>query len=277
MKTQTYRITIFSKIYSPSNLFSAVVIIAFCLFSTRSFSQAVNIVSPVTNQAYKLPDPATMQSATEIQGGITLAETAGKALNAEAKALISTNQNATNKAQGMNNDYITALNNFNKNDVIPYKADLDNYTASGTKYNESLAAYNKAALANNALAAKDRKPATVAALNKQKAQIDASGAKLTQWKTKLDAAKAKLDVTNAALQKQKQNSETAGQAAAEKAKASKTKLNGLLDQLTQCANYSAKCHALLVSKFNFPNPDTGYFTSPAYKSAIATLYSAMKN
>jgi hypothetical protein len=272
MKTQTYPVTIFKR------SFPAVMAVLLCLFSASAFSQAVNIVSPVTNQAYKLPDPATMQSATEVQGGITLAETTGKTLNAEAKTIISNNQNATNKAQAMNSTYVTGLNNFNKNDVTPYKADLDNYTATGEKFNTSLAAYNKAAAANNALAAKDRKAATVAALNKQKMQLDATAAKLAQWKTKLDAAKAKLDVTNAALQKQKQNSETAALAATDRAKASKTKLNSLLDQLTQCANYAAKCHALLVSKFSAPNtPDTGYFTSSVYKSAIAALYSALKN
>jgi hypothetical protein len=278
MKTQTYPVTIFNRPYVLANLFSVAVAVVFCLLSAPSFSQAINIVSPVTNQAYKLPDPATMQSATEVQAGITLAETTGKTLNAEAKAIITTNQNAANKAQAMNSAYVTGLNNFNKNDVTPYKADLDNYTATGEKFNTSLAAYNKAAAANNAMAAKDRKAATVATLNKQKMQLDATGAKLTQWKTKLDAAKTKLDVTNAALQKQKQNSETATKATTDKAKASKTKLNGLLDQLTQCANYAAKCHALLISKFSAPNtPDTGYFTTPVYKSAIATLYSALKN
>jgi hypothetical protein len=262
----------FSKTLRPA------MIIALCTAATASFSQAVNIVSPVTKANYKLPDPSVMQTAAEAEAAITTAEGAGKALNAEAKTIISANQSETGKAQAMKNDYMKALTNFSKNDVAPYNADMANYTASGTKFMELLKKHNAATLANNALAAKNRKAATVAALNKEKLQIDAWSAKLAKWKTKLDAAKTNLDVKNAALQSQDKKQQAAEQAAADKRKASKGQLNGLLDQLTMCANYAAKCRELLVSKFSYKGtPDPGYFGSPVYKSAIAELYNSMKN
>jgi len=256
-------------------LFRLCIIVALSTIATASFSQAVNIVSPVSNANYKLADPTVMQTASELQAAITNAETAGKALNAEAKAIISANQNEMTKAQAMKNDYLAALNNFSKNDVTPYNTDMNNYTASGTKFTELLKKHNAATLANNALPAKDRKAATVAALNKEKLQIDAWAAKLAKWKTSLDAAKAKLDVKNTALQNQDKKQQAANQVAADKKKASKVKLNGLLDQLTLCANYAAQCRELLTSKFK-ATPDPGYFGSPVYKSAIAELYNSMK-
>jgi hypothetical protein len=276
MKIQTPYNPVVTNFFCFGHLLSSGLIVALCLSSTSSFSQAVDVVSPVSTLTYKLPDPATMQTAADVQGGITMAETAGKALNADAANQIANTKAQINKAKTANSDYTAALNNFNKAEVIPYNTDLNNYAASGTKYSESLAAYNKAALANNALAAKDRKAATVAALNKQKTQLDAWGIKLGKWKIKLDAAKAKLDTDNAALQKQKQNADAAAQASADKLKASKPKLNALLDQLTICANYAWKCHELLTNKFNTPkSADDGYFSTPAYKGAIADLVATM--
>jgi hypothetical protein len=258
------------------NIFiSAGITVAFCLLAAMSFAQPVTIVSPVTNQTYKLADPAAMQNAAELQSAIANAESAAKALITDAaneKAAAVTDENGLDKTTSLKNDYITAVNAFNKNDVTPYKADLDNYTATGTKFNDLLAKHNKAVLANNALAAKDRKMATVTALNKEKAQIDAQAALLGKWKDKLDAAKAKLDVKNAALQKQQQKYEALDQASSAKLKASKIKLKSLSDQLAVCANYADKCQALLVSKFKAESAsNAGYFTSPAYKSAVADL------
>ncbi|MFI5136415.1 MAG: hypothetical protein ACHQIM_01225 [Sphingobacteriales bacterium] len=277
MKMQNHYNSIRTRSCCISSRFSAGMILVFCMFSSLSFSQVVNVVSPVTSQTYNLPDPAGMQTAADVQGGITTAETAGKALCADAAKERAIALKELNKAKIMSGNYQAALNNFSKNEVAPYNTDLNNYTASGTMFNESLAAYNKAVLANNALAAKDRKAATVAGLNKQKAQIDVWGIKLTKWKSKLDAAKAKLDVDNAALQKQKQNADAAAKTADDKLKVTKPKLNGLLDQLTICANYAWKCHELLMNKFNSPKTtDDGYFSTPAYKSAIADLVSAMK-
>ena len=275
MKTQAHHKTVLCRLFHSNTLLSAGMIVVFCMLSTLSFSQAVNIVSPATNQTYKLPDPAIMQTPAEVQRAIADAETAGKALNADAikeRAITLNETNDFNKAKTMNSNYLAAFDNFAKNDVAKYKIDLDNYTASGTKYNEMLAAYNKAALANNALPAKKRKAATVAALNKQKAQIDASGAKLTKWKIRLDAAKAKLDVENAALPKQKLRADAALQTATEKLKASKKKIKSILDQSILCASYADKCHALLVSKFNnTAASDLGYFGTPGYKTSIADL------
>jgi len=277
MKMQNHHDRSRMRSYRISDLFSTGMILVFCVFSSRSFSQVVNVVSPVTNQTYNFPDPATMQTEADVQAAIAAAETAGKALCAEAAKERTSALNDLNKAKTMNSDYQAALNNFSKNEVTPYNTDLNNYTESGTKYSESLAAYNKAVLANNALAAKDRKAATVAALNKQKAQLDAWGIKLTKWKSKLDVAKARLDADNAALQKQKQNADTATKTADDKLKVTRPKLNGLLDQLTICANYAWKCHELLMNKFSSPKTtDDGYFSTPAYKSAIADLVSAMK-
>jgi hypothetical protein len=259
-----------------NSFLSFVTTLLFCLVTSASFCQPETVTSPVTNQTYKLPDPAGMQTAADLQAAITQAETTGKTLNAEAttqknKAEAALNSNT--KAYSAQNDYTTAINNFNKNDVIPYKADLDKYNAAGAKFGVSLAAYNKAATANNALTAKDRKPAVVAGLTKQKVQIDTMGAQLTRWKTKLDAAKAKLDVKNAALQKQQKSYETGQQTSAADLKKIKPILNSLLTQLTVCANYAAKCHGLLVSKFNADKTDTGYFSTPTYRASASELYS----
>jgi hypothetical protein len=256
-------------------------ILVFCFFSTLSFSQTVDIVSPVTNATYKLPGLSTMQTAVEVQSAIIAAENTAKALSGDAakeRAITLSAQNDLNKAKTLNSDYLAALNNFSKNDVSPYTTDLNNYTASGTKFNELLTSYNKAALANNALPAKERKAATVAALNKQKAQIDAQSIKLSQWKIKLDAAKTKLDVKNVALQKQNQKQEAADLAAGNKIKASKDKLVKLLNELTSCERYTNSCRALLISKFSYSNtPDTGYFAKPVYRNAINDINAALKN
>jgi len=249
-------------------------LVLFSLFTIIN-AQPVTIVSPVTRQTYTLPDLTPMQTAADVQTALFAAESAAKSLIADAateKAADVSQENDLVKAVGMKNDYITATNNFNNTDVIPYKKDLDNYTASGTKFNDLLTKHNKAVLANNALPAKDRKVATVAALNKEKAQIDTWAAQLAKWKDKLDAAKAKLDVKNAALQKQQQKYEPLEEASRSKLRASVIKLKGLSDQLAQCAAYAGKCHDLQTTKFKADAaPGTGYFNSPAYKSAIADL------
>jgi hypothetical protein len=268
MKTRTLYQNVF---------FSFITMVVLCLMANAAFCQPVTIVSPVTNQTYKLPDPGVLQTAADMQAAIALAESTGKTLNAEAttekgKATAALNENA--KGYTAQNDYATAINKFNTDDVSPYKADLDKYTALGTKFNVSLTAYNKAATANNALPAKNRSAATVAALTKQKVQIDTMGAQLTRWKTKLDAVKAKLDIKNAALQKQQKTYQTAQETSAVKLKAIKPVLNNFLTQLTQCANYEAKCHGLLVSKFNKgAKADSSYFSTPAYRSSATDLYS----
>jgi hypothetical protein len=246
------------------------------LAPVMSYAQVVTIVSPATNQKYLLPDTATFHTAADIQNAIAATETAGKTLSADAateEGKVTSVQNELIKAGAAKTDYLTSLNDFSKNDVAPYNADFNNYNAAGTKFNVSLAQYNKAALANNALPAKDRKPVNVAALTKQKVQIDAMAAQLGRWKIKLDAAKAKLDVKNTALQKRQQKYEATEKSAAPKLKASKTILNGLFNQLTICATYAARCHESLASKFKTGlATDNGYFGSPAYKSTIATLY-----
>jgi hypothetical protein len=260
---------------------SAGMIAVLCLLSSSSFSQSVDIVNPANNSNYKLPDPTAMKTAAEAEAAIRAAETAAKALNADAakeRVTVLSLQPGVNKARVMGTDYVTALNNFSKNDVVPYNTDMNNYTASGTKFTGMLASYNKAVQAYNALPAKDRKAATAAALNKQKVQIDALGAKLSQWKTKLDAAKAKLDVKNAALQKQNQKQEAATKTVSEKVKVSKDKLVRYMVQLNTCATYAGKCRLLLTSKFSYANkPDTGFFAGPVYRNAISDIDKALKN
>jgi hypothetical protein len=280
MKFQTRSTPIFSAIFNlPKSALTGAVII-FCAIPLLSLSQAVTITSPVTNIAYKLADPATMQSAADVQAAITNAEKAGKDLSADVSAeKMITERERRNAAVNdkTRSDYDAALNHFAQYDVAVYNKDMANYTTSGTQYTDLLTKYNKAALANNALPAKDRKAATVVALNKQKIQIDAWAAKLGKWKTTLDAGKLKLDGKNADLQKRKQKYEAADQTTTGKLNASRAKLKGLLDQLTLCANYAGKCRGLLGSKFNVPNsPDTGYFSSAAYKDTIAGIMSALK-
>jgi len=260
-------------------LLSTAAVVIFCLLPIAAFCQTVTVTSPVTNQTYKFSDPATAQTAADLQGAIGSAETAAKALSADAlteKPGVSTEENNYAKSEALKNDYAVSLSAFNTNDVVPYNKDMANYTASGTKFSDLLAKHNKAVLANNALAAKDRKAATVAALNKEKTQIDTWAAQLSKWKDKLDAAKAKLDIKNAALQKQQQKYETSEQASTNKLKTSKAKLKNIADQLTVCSTYAAKCRSLLVSKFSDSAADTGYFSSPAYKTAIADLSASIE-
>jgi len=245
------------------------------LFCATLDAQPVTVTDPLSNKVYTLTDPGGAQTAAELQTAITTAETTAKSLYAGSEtetALMATAEADQTKAFSLKNANITATNNFNKNDVIPYKQDMDNYNAAGAKYSDLLSRYNKAVLANNALAAKDRKAATVAALNKQKIDIDAQAAQLSKWKDKLDAAKAKLDVKNAALQKQQQKGEALDQSSTAKLKACKVKLKGVVDQLAVCAAYAEKCRALLSSKFKVDVAiNTGYFNSPEYRNALAAL------
>jgi len=264
-----------SCIHQRKVFISIAITLVFCLPSARLFSQPVSIVSPVGNHAFTLPDPAVAQTAVELQNAVTAAEITAKALSADAvseKATAVSQENELAKTAAAKNDYIAALNSFNKADVTPYKQDLDKYTASGTSFNNLLAKYNKAVLANNALPAKNRKAATVAALNEQKVQIDAWGAQLSKWKARLDAAKAKLDVKNAALQKQQQKYESTEQTSTAKLRACRINLKSILDELQLCAGYADKCRALQLNRFkDRAAPDTGYFTTPAYKSTVADL------
>jgi len=249
------------------------------LFYTSLRAQPVTVPDPVSNKVYTLPDPGAAQTAAELQSAITTAETAARALYAGSesqKTNMTTAESDQAKAFAIKNANITATNNFNKNDVIPYKQDMDNYNAAGAKYSDLLSHYNKAVLANNALAAKDRKATTVAALNNQKIEIDLQSAQLSKWKDKLDAAKAKLDVKNAALQKQQQKGDALEQSSTAKLKACKIKLKGVLDQIVVCAAYAEKCRALLTSKFKVDVAvNTGYFNSPEYKNALVDLNALM--
>jgi len=245
------------------------------LFYASLYAQPVTVSDAVSNKVYTLPDPAAAQTAAELQVAITRAETTARALCADVeneKARVTAAENDQSKAFALKNEIITGTNNFNKNDVIPYKQDMDNYNAAGAKYSDLLSRHNKAVLANNALAAKDRKATTVAALNKEKIEIDAQAAQLGKWKDKLDAAKAKLDVKKAALQKQQQNGEAQDQSSTAKLKACKVKLKGLMDQMSVCAAYAERCRALLASKFKVDVAvNTGYFNSPEYKNALSAL------
>ena len=98
------------------------------------------------------------------------------------------------------------------------------------------------------------------------------------WETKLEAAKAKLDLRKAALQKQQKKYEADEQAATAKLKASKSKIYGVLNQLTICANYAARCNGLLKPKTGpaASNPGNGYFDTPEYKSAVSGLTAALQ-
>jgi len=237
--------------------------------------QVLTVVSPVTNQTYKLPDPASIQTAADAGTAITSAEIAGKALIADAnteKKLVAAELGNYNTAETQKNDFIKAATDFSKNDVDPYKLDLSNYNATGAKFLQSRAKYDKAVKANNALPAKQRKPATVAALTKEKLHLDSTATQLNAWKTKLDGAKSKLDVKNAALQKQQQKYQPAEQAAALKLKTAKAALTSIVNQLNLCANYAAKCKGLQTAKSTGgATPVANYFESAEYKSAIADL------
>jgi bisphosphoglycerate-dependent phosphoglycerate mutase len=241
----------------------------------RIFAQTVSVVTLRSHQTFQLPDPAAIQSAADGQAAVASAETAAKALITDATSLLSevtAGQSNLTKAQTQQSDYVNAVNSFSKNDVEPYKANLNGYTALGTKYTDLLNKHNKAVLANNALAAKDRKAATVAALSKEKIQIDTMAAQLTHWKIKLDAAKAKLDVKNAALQKQQQNYQAAETTATTKLKSLRPILSRLSDQLNTCESYAGKYHDVLFKKFNTGTAgENGYFGTPDYKTSSAGL------
>ena len=264
-----------------NGFFSAITACFICLLSSPGFSQVINAVTPVSHHAYQLPDPAKVQTAADAPAAIASAESAARLLLADAateKTAIAAEQSDLNKAETEKNEYVTAVTNFSKKDVEPYKSDLNNYNALGTNYTATLAKYNKAANANNALPAKSRKPATVAVLNKQKLQIDSMGKQLAAWKIRLDAARAKLDIKNAALQKQQKKYEGDEQAATAKLKASKSKVYGILNQLTICANYAARCNGLLKPKTGPATGNTanGYFDTPEYKSAVSDMTATLQ-
>jgi len=264
-----------------SRFFGVVAVLFICLLSSPGFGQVITIVTPVSHQTYLLPDPAKVQTAADAPAAITSAETAAKGLLADGateKTATTAEQSDLNRAEAEKNEYITAATNFSKQDVEPYNSDLNNYKTLGTNYTVMLAKYNKAANANNALPAKDRKPATVAALGKQKLQIDSIGKQLGTWETRLDAAKAKLDLKKTALQKQQKKYEADEQAATIKLKASKSKIYGILNQLTICANYAARCNGLLKSKTGpaAGNIGNGYFDAPEYKSSVSGLTAALQ-
>ncbi len=262
--------------------FLRVIAAVVCMLPLCGFSQATSIVTPESHQTFQLPDPATIQTAESTQSAITAAENAAKALLADAateKTNIAAQQTAYNKAEAEKNEYVAGITNFSKQDVEPYKTDLNNYTALGTKYTALLDKHNKAVNANNALPAKNRKAATVAALNKEKLQVDSISTQLGKWKTRLDAAKAKLDVKNATLQKQQKKYEADEQASSAKLRASKSKLSGVLSQLTTCANYAAKCKGLSAAKATGTagsSATPGYFDSAEYKAAVTDLGMTMQ-
>ena len=222
-----------------------------------------------------MPDPSTLQTAADAQAALTSVEAAGKALLADAvaeKPTVTAEQSKYSQAEAAKNDYMAAINSFSKNDVDPYKLDLNNYNTAGTKFMQLLTKHNNAVKANNALPAKNRKPATVTALTKEKMQVDSMAAQLSKWKTKLDAAKTKLDVKNAALQKQQQKYSTAEEAAVTKLKACRTLLTGILNQLTSSAGYAGKCRGLLTTKFNAGSaPAAGFFETAEYKGAVTDI------
>lgn len=265
-----------------SQIFLTAAAVVVCLLPVRGFGQVTSIVTPESHQTYQLPDPATIQTAENVQAALTTAENAAKALIADGsieKTNIAAEQTAHNKAETEKNEYLAGITNFSKQDVDPYNADLNNYRALGTKYTVLLDKHNKAVKANNALPAKNRKAATVAALNKEKLQVDSMSSQLGKWKTKLDAAKAKLDVKNAALQKQQKKYEADEPSSSAQLRVSKGKLSALLNQLTVCANYAAKCKGLVASKSTgttASNPSPGYFDSAAYKAAAADLAASLQ-
>jgi len=278
MTTTAFYNTCTMQFRHPSPIISAVTGMLLCFFAQISHAQVISIMGASGNQTYRLPDTATLKTTAGVQAAITTVEAAGKALTASAaveKAVEAAQGNVLNKSKATESDYVTAVTAFSKNDVAPYKADLDAYTAAGTKFTTALSNYNKAVIANNALPAKSRKAATVALLNKQKAHIDSSVTQLSNWKVKLDKAKAKLDVKNGTLLKQKTAYETAGQMAATKIKASGVKLKSIADQLSLCEKYAAQCHKLLVDKFGGTD-DAGYFSTTDYKNTKADLNTSIE-
>jgi hypothetical protein len=260
---------------SKISVIQATLIVIFCLFVASGFSQGLTVVTPVSNQTFKMPDPSTLQTAADAQAALTSAETAGKALLADAvaeKPTVTAEQNNYSQAEAGKNNYMASINSFSKNDVDPYKLDLNNYNTAGAKFMQLLTKHNNAVKANNALPAKDRKPATVTALTKEKMQVDSMATQLGKWKTRLDVAKTKLDVKNAALQKQQQKYTSSEEASVPKLKTCKTLLTSILNQLTSCAGYAGKCKGLLTTKFNAGSATAaGFFETAEYKGAVADI------
>src|ERR1700728_4037646 len=137
------------------------------LIPFKGSCQELDIVTPNTNQSSKLPDPATFTTPAQAKLNISSAEDVGKLLVASVdkiKENVTAAQADLSKGEALKASYTTAVTAFDKNDVEPYKKDLDNYNAAGKKYTDQLAKYNKAAQANNALPANKRKTAAVAQL-----------------------------------------------------------------------------------------------------------------
>jgi hypothetical protein len=275
MKTQTYYNSVFILPCRLTYMVSTGMIVIFCLLASLSFSQAFVITSPSANTTYKLPDPAGVQTLTELQGAITTTELAGKALNTDAaneRAALTSAEHDFYKSKTMRTDYLAGLDNYTKNGYDPYMVDYNTYTPDVTKYGEVLARHNTATDASNALAPKNRNTATVASLNSEKAELDSWHARLETFKASLDAAKAKLDAQRETLLQQKKEYETAYQTSTNKLKVSRIKLKDILDQLILCSYYADKCKTLLVSKFNYTGTsDAGYFGSSVYKGALTDL------
>jgi len=244
------------------------------LIPFKGSCQELDIVTPNTNQSFKLPDPATFTTPAQAKLNISSAEDVGKLLVASVdkiKENVTAAQADLSKGEALKASYTTAVTAFDKNDVEPYKKDLDNYNAAGKKYTDQLAKYNKAAQANNALPANKRKTAAVAQLNRQRLQVDSMGKQVGTWKTRLDAAKAKLDIKNAALNKQQQQYQATEQGPIAKLKNAKENLKTISSQLTMCEAYVQKSHNML-SKLGEPaTADNGYFTTPDYKKALANI------
>jgi hypothetical protein len=275
MKTQIYQIGVFTRHFRLPNLISAGILILFGLFPVKSFSQVIKVVSPSTNVSYILPDPDSLLNSAAVLGAVTTAEMAGKALDADAaneKTVLITAENDYSTAQTMKSNYLAALDDYTKKGYNPYMTDYNSYTPNMQNYNETLSRHNTAVAANNALAPEQRNAANVASLNSEKTELDNWKVKLDTWKSNLDIAKAKLDAQRAILLDQKQQYDTANQSAADKLRASRLKLKGILDQLILCESYAQKCNKLLVAKFNYSGTSaTGYFGTPVYKESIDDL------
>jgi len=241
---------------------------------STGFCQELDIITPTTNQSFKLPDPATFTTLTQAKTNISSAEDIGKLLVATAgkiKESVTAAQADLTKGEALKASYTTAVTAFDKNDVEPYKKELDNYNAAGKKYTDQLTKYNKAAKANNALPANKRKADAVALLNRQRLQVDSMGKQVATWKTTLDAVKAKLDIKNAALNKQQQQYQAVEQGPIAKLKNAKETLKTISKQLTMCEAYVQKCHNTLSKPGEPATADNGYFTTPDYKKALSDI------
>lgn len=260
---------------SKNKVSQAILIGIFGLFITPGFSQGFTVVTPVSKQIFKMPDVGALQTAATTQAASTTVDAAGKALLADAaseKTVVAVEQNNYSQAETQKNDYLAAINGFSKNDVEPYKVDLNNYNTEGAKFLQLLTKHNNAVKANNALPPKARTAANVGMLNKEKLQVDSNAAVLGKWKARLDIAKGKLDAKNAALQKQQQKYTAAEQSAVNKLKGSRTRLTAILNQLTACAAYAGKCKALLKNKFYLGSISApGIFETAEYKNTFSYL------